>query len=247
MIRFGNRPQSKNQCLGFTLIEMLVVIAIIALLMSLLTPVVGSARAKAQQIGCQSNMRQYHIAFMAIANDDQGRLPVHFYGTSTSFPFNFEEDYSQWGQKLDQENLISLEEQASRMRCPSNKSTPNSAFTPSLYAYSSQAGAHFDTSTRMYIRHTVLSMPLPSNMLLLADAGVMWSWGSGARCAFSVNARQTETSEQIGFDVHNGANILFLDGRIQLVRREAFLSSWTCPYHIGKFSEAWSGCDRYNR
>lgn len=246
MTSFGKHPQSKNQCFGFTLIEMLVVIAIIALLMSLLTPVVGSVRAKAQQIGCQSNMRQYHIAFMAIANDDQGHLPVHFYG-NTSFPFNFEEDYTFWSEKLDQDNLISLKDQATRMRCPSNKGSPYSKNVPSLYAYSSQAGAHFDPSTLMYTRHSILSMPMPSSMLLLADAGVMWSWGSGARCTNYVGAYQTDTTEQIGFDVHNGANILFLDGHIQSVKREAFLLSWTCPYHIGKFSVPWNKCDRYNR
>ena len=42
---------------GFTLIEMLVVIAIIAILAAILFPVFSRARAKARQAGCMSNIQ----------------------------------------------------------------------------------------------------------------------------------------------------------------------------------------------
>jgi len=61
---------------GFTLIEMLVVIAIIALLVSLLMPAVESARRAAERTGCASNLRQLHLATQMWAQDHGGRLPT---------------------------------------------------------------------------------------------------------------------------------------------------------------------------
>lgn len=60
---------------GFTLIELLVVISIIALLMSILLPVLSHARMAAMGSVCLSNLRQYGLAFHLYVDDNNGYLP----------------------------------------------------------------------------------------------------------------------------------------------------------------------------
>lgn len=60
---------------GFTLVELLVVISIIALLMAILLPSLQRVRRKAQGIICRSNLKQYGIATRMYLDDNEGSFP----------------------------------------------------------------------------------------------------------------------------------------------------------------------------
>lgn len=62
---------------GFTLVELLVVIGIIALLISLLLPALSKARKSANTTACLSNQRQLVTAMHMYAGTYKGRLPSY--------------------------------------------------------------------------------------------------------------------------------------------------------------------------
>jgi prepilin-type N-terminal cleavage/methylation domain-containing protein/prepilin-type processing-associated H-X9-DG protein len=63
---------------GFTLVELLVVIGIIAVLIAILLPALNKSRARAQTVVCMSQIRQVGQAVTMYANANGGRLPYNY-------------------------------------------------------------------------------------------------------------------------------------------------------------------------
>jgi prepilin-type N-terminal cleavage/methylation domain-containing protein/prepilin-type processing-associated H-X9-DG protein len=90
MIR--SRPARDDRArTGFTLVELLMVIAIVALLAALLLPALAAAKDRGRRAACVSNLRQIGLAIRSYADDDEGKIPYGpkappFAGPSSFYP-----------------------------------------------------------------------------------------------------------------------------------------------------------------
>jgi len=89
--QFGAREERKPASfwqrfrqISFRPVEVLVVVAIVALLASLLLPALSRSKMRSQSIGAMSNLRQIGVAARMYAEDNRGRLPAT-YGEMTNY------------------------------------------------------------------------------------------------------------------------------------------------------------------
>src|SRR5271170_6209423 len=79
-----NPSERRRPSGGFTLVELLVVIGIIALLISILLPALSKARRSAKTTACLSNIRQLVMGELQYMQDYGGRFSPYYDGTAPS-------------------------------------------------------------------------------------------------------------------------------------------------------------------
>src|ERR1041385_4919037 len=112
---------------GFTLIEVQVVIAIIAILAGMLLPALAKAKAKAQTTRCAANMKNWAYATVMYLSDYNDCLPL-FGDSSTDYtkPF-WHAKLAPYVAKLGQEGKLFTETEIYNdelRRCPGGRAAP---------------------------------------------------------------------------------------------------------------------------
>ena len=73
-----NRARRRSWSGGFSLLEILVGVGIVFFLAVLIMPTMKSLVGKSRSVGCQSSLRQLHVAAVSFATDNNGAIPYNF-------------------------------------------------------------------------------------------------------------------------------------------------------------------------
>ena len=106
---------------GFSLVELLVVVGVIAVLLALLTSAAGAAREKANRTVCLSNLRQVGAAYLVYATRYGDRVPIGYSNASRQFNYVIYDGVNggpRWGALLVYAGLIDTPQ---AFYCPSEK------------------------------------------------------------------------------------------------------------------------------
>lgn len=225
--------EKRNCRASFTLIELLIVIAIIAILACMLLPALNQARTRGHAAKCVSNQKQTMLAQFQYSNDYSGYMVV-------LVPYKSPGLWENWVTLLTREfSTTGALPQTKRgylssnvIRCPGNSSNPakHDIFFGNYGFYKKsltterrdKMGDFFnsiETSTLRQSIYIIRRMKLPSRTPLLADtvaSGSSSRRGWGAWYWQPDNLAQQESADNIGiYLAHNGrANIGFGDGHV---------------------------------
>jgi len=213
----SSRPtaSSRNKR-GFTLIEILVVIVIIAALAATSGLVYQGATAAAKRAKCASNMRQLGIGLISYAQENHGRLPAtqHYreYGSTDSWVFALQDLV---GDKID-EIRICPADPLGRERARNNASS----YVLNSFLDSGAPGASYGNINTL--RHPSRTMML----FIISDrkgAGTGndhihgASWRNWARVLSDIQPDRHRRGDANANHTRGSANYLYVDGRVESI------------------------------
>jgi prepilin-type N-terminal cleavage/methylation domain-containing protein/prepilin-type processing-associated H-X9-DG protein len=196
------KKYSRNIFWQFTLIELLIVIAIIAILASLLLPALRRAKDIAQTTQCKSNLRQWFLYVNQWAENNNSYFP-NAWGTA---PWGGPGD--RWSYKLQtgvgHDYGVMNWEQQKAIECPTNDGVRNCLAQVPRYVYNSRIS-----------NYRISQIKSPSKKALLADASKT-GW-AGSACSYYFHSGNY--LDTLGFYIHpSGTNLVFLDSHVDAIK-----------------------------
>lgn len=205
---------------GFTLVEMLVVLAIMGILSAILFPVFGSAREAARTVTCSSNLKQIYLGTQMYLQNSGGSYPDSLALLAVSPHCGWANQIYPYVKSTEVFECPNAENGEFKLGCPLSEDGVN---WDGSYDYNL-----LRTGTRQWIREAHVGQP--SKVALFVDGG------GGAFSPYDrynagvINAgtydRSVESMQEMALSErgHNGGlNICFADGHIKRVKADNFL------------------------
>lgn len=201
-----------HRLLNFTLIELLIVIAVIAILIAMLLPALQKAREAASNIACVNNIKQWGMNYLNYAQDYNGSLPGArgFYladgGTQGTYGCAVIAR-TLWPKDTERTN------QVRKYACPvAKRMYPNFNIYESrlTYAVNLHLPPAANGSTDQYVHPNIFKIRVPTMTPILGDArpkATEWEWNLNAG--------------EYGHERHNlRMNRFFVDGHVAAHTRD---------------------------
>jgi prepilin-type N-terminal cleavage/methylation domain-containing protein/prepilin-type processing-associated H-X9-DG protein len=230
---------------GFTLVELLVVIGIIAVLVSILLPTLSRVRQSAQSLKCLSNLRQLGLAFHMYASANNQYLP---YPTTTLVNKDPEQGYL-WFNAIDPYLGANKKGQEKRKGVAADRTYKTYKQCPVYELFEGDLTSGYQGNTKEFartykmnshLRHTypkawyarITDVKRSSEFVLIGDGlslditGMRPSvWESG-QFSFEVNDSRQATP---ALRHKGGANICFVDGHAANIVLKSFVKTLQPP------------------
>jgi len=197
---------------GFTLVELLVVIAVIAVLAAILLSVTGRVRQAASATKCVSNLRQIGIQFRTYANNNDGNLPSMFYwDTNLIDALDARDTTKIWRCDLDEIDRKAGKKWTgdSNFVAPARSYIANAFLFNFLGFHPAYPGQQVNGSLK------VLNVDNPSKMWLLTE--FHQTPGSGD-LVFGEHGGSLMGGAPVPYPHRGSVNILMLDGRVVTIK-----------------------------
>lgn len=214
-----NECQNKEKWKKFTLVELLIVVAVIGILVSLLLPALKSARDKAKEIGCANNLKQQSVGLLNYANDFNGWLPPTRVDTASCH-------YYFWGNYINDNYLKS----PGIFLCASHPSPSEMSFwsggewevgertkAGNTYGYNLRPSDNYtpvDWDVSVSLPYRLPSFKKPSESMIVSEAR---QDVQSSENWYVYNFAGT-SNWSVAFNHRQGANALFIDGHVKHIK-----------------------------
>lgn len=201
------RRRQRRDGKGFTLTELLVLVAVGAVLTGLVLPQLSQERSKLMQEACANNLRQWGTVLQAYAQDNNGAIMI-FYGGQTNINPIWYSTTGLYAKYWSTNKVVTSESQARMMKaklCPAMESTA----PPSDGTFPGYSMVRPEPGISGFRGFNTKDAKKPSQLVVMIDSvstnSMAFIGGNGA----GLGVVLTATNRHSG-----GANLLFCDGHV---------------------------------
>lgn len=243
--RLKTQPRGRSTG-GFTLVELLVVIAVIAILAAFLLPAMSQAKQRAYTLACLNNLKQLELCCHLYSVDYNDFLPPNQVGGFVAAPsstngLNTVTNSRSWcpgiapldgstASTVAAGNIFIYNKTPAIYRCPADRSTVNGhPELPRTRSFCMDISLNCDDARSTYRKFTEITWPPPVNLFVFIDTQEddIWDATFGV---FSADSYWADYWIDLPADRHNrGANLSFADGHVEHWRwkaRKIFAGVW---------------------